>query len=152
MVLKTAAMFEFNDPATRVFDDAMLGAIRQAEQPPHHVKIWMMRAATRGERFRLSHTGFHIADKRAVAMGDRRPAGFVGQTVLSADRVTFIVRYSTVAQVDLDRGLGTFAEEPSSLYPPTAGVDWPAPSIDEDGWRSLVYGEASLGVVGMQVS
>ncbi len=28
-VLKTAAMFQFNDPATRVFDDAMLGAIRR---------------------------------------------------------------------------------------------------------------------------
>lgn len=144
-LLKTSAVFEFDDPPTRTYSPEVLKAIMNGVEPPGQWAYWAGWSVGDERRFGICHTGGKIA-----LLGDRDASGqprigFVSQTILSVDRLTLMVRYSSHPIGNILRdGVSKMAHPLSEVRPGEAVTE--LPDVDADDWRSVIYGEASMGL------
>lgn len=118
---KTAAMFQYNDPATQAVGRKEMIAFKRAQLPPSNAGVEVFRADTRTHAMRLRNVG-------GTAFGDGWEAKGAS-TLLMADRVGLLVSYQTdgfpLSAIDTP---GT-----TRIWPSPAPLKWPLPSLrDED--------------------
>lgn len=135
--VKTAAMFEFNDPGTRTMGPDVYAALRDgADSLPGVWRIGMYRSEDPLNHFRLSHTGgsYRGARRGVAVMTDE--LGKASITLMGVHRVVLLVTHATGPWAEPLTRLPAELPVPADLF--SEALCWPAPEIDGDQWAALM--------------
>jgi hypothetical protein len=140
---KTAMMYQYNDPLTKVCDDAQRASLRAELRPPPGVKVWLLRTAGLDWKMAICHTGA-VLDRESGAAASRTVAtSRTGGTTLGVGQ--------TLLYVHMWNGPDANAASPRvpatgrELWPSSEPVQWPLEVTPNDvvtalsRWPSVAY-------------
>ncbi|WP_147305305.1 hypothetical protein [Subtercola boreus] len=121
--VKTAAMFQQNDPETRTFSLEDLRGLRETGKPPPKTSVWMFAMDSAEDEFRLTQQGAHLGSPE-----DKIDAAFpasLGQTFLGAQRVAFVVVHGPHPLIDEEQLPVPGWRTARLLWPRLKPAKWP---------------------------